>query len=37
VQLGRRGGDVTHGERDHGAAVAVAAPDGVNGDAIKRR
>jgi hypothetical protein len=36
VQLGRRGGDVTHGERDHGAPLAVAAPDGVNGEVAER-
>jgi hypothetical protein len=35
-QLGRRGGPVTQGERDHSAALAVAAPDGLDGEAAER-
>jgi hypothetical protein len=35
-RLGRSGWHVTNGERDHGAPLAVAAPDGVNSEVAER-
>jgi hypothetical protein len=32
----RRGGHVTRGERDHSAGLAVAAQDGLDGEAAER-
>jgi hypothetical protein len=36
AQLGRHGGHVTQGERDHSAVLAAAAQDGLDGEAAKR-